>query len=95
MVNDSLRAPRKLNFVVVNMRLDRAVVKVSFWNGFVFSNMMNTRRVRNTAVKNEQMIPMIRVVAKPLIGPVPNIRRMIPVMIEVRFESKIAENALL
>ena len=46
-------------------------------------------------MKKEQTIPMIHVVAKPLIGPVPMVRRMIPVMREVRLESKIAEKALL
>ena len=44
---------------------------------------------------NEHNRPMIRVVAKPLIGPVPKLNRMIPVMIDVIFESKIAENAFL
>ena len=52
-----------------------------------------TRRVRYTAVKNEQQIPMIRVVANPRTGPVPNTNRITPVMIEVRLESKIAEKA--
>ena len=51
------------------------------------------RRVRYTAVKNEQQIPMIRVVANPRTGPVPNTNRITPVMIEVRLESKIAEKA--
>ena len=45
-------------------------------------------------MKNEQTIPMISVVAKPLMGPVPKSRRITPVMIEVRLESKIAEKAL-
>ncbi len=45
-------------------------------------------------MKNEQIIPIISVVAKPLMGPVPKNRRITPVIIEVRFESKIAENAL-
>ena len=49
----------------------------------------------NTAVKNEQTIPIINVVAKPRIGPVPKLKRMIPVMIEVKLESKIAEKAFL
>ena len=49
----------------------------------------------NTAVKNEQTIPIIKVVAKPRIGPVPKLKRMIPVMIEVMLESKMAENAFL
>ncbi|EJW92693.1 hypothetical protein EVA_19201 [gut metagenome] len=52
-------------------------------------------RVRKTAVKNEQHRPMIHVVAKPRMGPVPATSRMIPVMSEVRLESKIAEKAFL
>ena len=53
------------------MFFDIEVENVNFWKGAVLPNPMNTRRVKNTAVKNEQTIPMIRVVAKPLIGPVP------------------------
>ena len=47
----------------------------------------------NTAVKNEIKIPIISVVAKPRIGPVPKLNRMIPVMIDVKLESKIAKEA--
>ena len=32
-----------------------------------------TKRVRNTAVKKLTMMPMISVVAKPWMGPVPNL----------------------
>ncbi len=39
-----------------------------------------TSLLRNTAVKNEITIPMIQVVAKPRIGPVPVTRRITPVM---------------
>ena len=38
---------------------------------------------------------MMRVVANPLIGPVPKLNRITPVMIDVKLESKIAENAFL
>ena len=48
----------------------------------------------NTAVKNEIKIPIINVVAKPRIGPVPKLNKIIPVMIDVKLESKIAEKAL-
>jgi len=48
----------------------------------------------NTAVKNDTRIPIIKVVAKPRIGPVPKLNRMIPVIIDVKLESKIAEKAL-
>ena len=90
----TLRMPRKLIWALVNILREIGVVKVRLLNSLVLPKAMNTRRVRYTAVKNEQTIPMISVVAKPLIGPVPNIRRMIPVITEVRLESKIAENAL-
>ena len=53
-----------------------------------------TRRVANTAVKNEQQIPIISVTANPRIGPEPRTARIMPVMIDVRLESKIAEKAL-
>jgi len=46
-------------------------------------------------VKNEASKPMIRVVANPRIGPVPKLNNMNAVMIDVRLESKIAENACL
>ena len=47
----------------------------------------------NTAVKKDTRIPIINVVAKPQIEQVPKLNRMIPVMMDVRFKSKIAENA--
>ena len=47
----------------------------------------------NTAVKKDTKIPIINVVAKPRIGPVPKLNRMIPVMIDVKLESKKAEKA--
>ena len=40
-------------------------------------------------MKNEQKIPMIHVVAKPWIGPVPKASRMTPVINEVKLESKV------
>ena len=45
-------------------------------------------------MKNEMMMPIINVVAKPLIGPVPKLKRMMAVMSEVTLESNIAEKAL-
>ena len=47
------------------------------------------------AEKNDVKIPIIKVVAKPLIGPVPNKKRINAVKNVVTFESIIAENALL
>ncbi len=54
-----------------------------------------TSRVRNTAVRNDAAIPIIRVMANPLMAPAPKMARMTPVMIVVRLESKIAEKAFL
>ena len=71
------------------------VENVMFWNAPSLLNHVKNTRLRNTAVKNEQIRPMISVVAKPLMGPVPKSSRITPVMIEVRLESKMAENALL
>ena len=45
-------------------------------------------------MKNETTIPIIHVVAKPRIGPVPVINRITPVIKDVKLESKIAEKAL-
>ncbi len=90
-----LRAPRKLKCAFVNILAERGVENVRFSKALVLPNQMKNRRLRNTAVKNEQIIPMIRVVAKPLIGPVPNHNRIKPVIIDVRLESKMAEKALL
>ncbi len=81
--------------LLTNIFFEAAVEKVRLLKALVLENQRKNRRLRYTAVKNEHTRPMIRVVAKPLIGPVPNSSRMIPVMIEVRLESKIAEKALL
>lgn len=47
----------------------------------------------NTAVKRLMIIPIIRVIAKPLIGPVPNMKRTHAVIRVVMWESKIATHA--
>ena len=95
MVNDLRYMPMKLTFMFCSRFFDRPVVKVRLSHLSFFMRFSYTRRVRNTAVKNEQQIPMIRVMAKPFTGPIPMTARMIPVMIEVRLESKMAEKALL
>ena len=46
------------------------------------------------AVNNEVPIPINKVVAKPLIGPVPKINKITPVKPVVMFASKIEESAL-
>ena len=78
----------------MNILRESTVEKVRFWNTFELAPQMKKSRLRYTAVKNEQMIPMMSVVAKPLMGPVPKNRRITPVIMDVRFESKIAEKAL-
>ena len=47
-----------------------------------------------TEVRKDEIKPMISVVAKPRMGPVPKTKSTTPVMIVVRFESKMAEKAL-
>ncbi len=95
MVKLALRWPRKLILEFTNSLRPSAVVKVRLAKVLLRLIQLNTRRLRYTAVKNEQMRPIISVVAKPLIGPVPKSSRITPVMMEVRLESKIAEKALL
>ena len=74
--------------------LDSEVEKVCFSKPLLLANHVKKRRLRYTAVKKEHTRPIISVVAKPLMGPVPKSSRMMPVMIEVRLESKMAEKAL-
>ena len=52
-------------------------------------------RVMNTAVRNEEAIPIINVTAKPLIAPIPKKANITPTIIVVKLASKIAENAFL
>ena len=92
--NDALYLPMKLIFVFCSMLRDMAVVKVRLSHLSRLSWWSYTMRVMYTAVKNEQHKPMMNVVAKPRMGPVPNTKRITPVMIEVRLESKMAEKAL-
>ena len=68
--------------------------KDSITSGFLLLKKSKIRREMNTAVNKEQSTPMINVVANPLIGPVPNAKRMIPVNTVVMLESMIALNAL-
>ena len=90
-----LRLPIKSKLAPWNHLREIEVLNVMFWNLGLEIIHSITRRVANTAVKNEHAIPIIYVVAKPLIGPEPLKNKMIPVITEVKFESKIAENAFL
>ena len=51
--------------------------------------------VTNIAVNSEVKIPINKVVAKPLIGPVPNANKIRPVRPVVMLASKIEDKALL
>ena len=93
-VNHCLFLPMKSKCTFVIRFLEILEEKVRFSHLSLFMKYSYTRRVMNTAVKNEIKIPIIKVVAKPRIGPVPKLNRITPVMIDVKFESKIAENAL-
>ena len=76
-----------------------------FWNHPLEIDVLNVKfaplfvapsikiRVINTAVNNEVKIPIINVKANPLIGPVPNTYKMIPVKKVVMFASIIADKA--
>ena len=62
---------------------------------FLFSDMSSyTKRVIYSATNILEMRPMVRVTAKPLMGPVPNCARTNAEIRVVRFESKMAQNAL-
>ena len=52
------------------------------------------KRVMNIAVNRDVIIPINNVVAKPLIGPEPNMNKIIAVKPVVMFASKIEDNAL-
>jgi len=79
----------------LKIALEKEVLKSRFSHLPFPKRFSYTRRVRNTAVRNDAVIPMIRVMANPLMAPVPKMARMIPVMIVVRLESRMAEKAFL
>ena len=60
---------------------------LSILKGFMLSGFVvlsNTRRVTTTAVNMEISTPAVSVIAKPRTGPVPTMKRMMPVTIVVR-----------
>ena len=87
------RLPRKFTFGSVRIFFDTGVVNVRCLILSFASNASYTRRVRKTAVKNEAIKPIIKVVANPRMGPVPKTNNTMPVMTVVRLASKIAEKA--
>ena len=69
---------------------------LSMRNGFVrpaSTKLSSRRRVTTTAVNMESTTPAVRVIAKPRTGPVPTMKRMMPVTMVVMLESRIAVNA--
>ena len=71
--------------------LVNAVEKSNFPPLFTYQSINNL--VINIAVNNDVKIPMINVVAKPLIGPVPNTNNIKAVKPVVILASKIEDNA--
>ena len=94
-VSQRLRGPMKSKCTLVIKFFEMLVVNVRFNNLSLPMKYSYTKRVMNTAVKKEIQIPIIKVVAKPRIGPVPKLNKIIPVNKEVMLESKIALNAFL
>ena len=85
----------KLKLYSLNIAFEKPVLNVSCCH-FPFAKRFSyTSRVRNTAVMNDAVIPIIRVMANPLMAPAPKMARMIPVIIVVKLESKMAEKAFL
>ena len=69
------------------------VEKSNFPPLFTYQSISNL--VINIAVNNDVTIPINKVVANPLIGPVPNTNKIKAVKPVVMFASKIDDNALL
>ena len=79
--------------ILVNKDL---VIGVEKFKILDLDNLLSTNiLVINIAVNNEVAIPINKVVAKPLIGPDPNTKRIKAVSPVVIFASKIDDNALL
>jgi len=69
--------------------LETPLSKVMFL--FLARRASNTSLEINTEVRNDVIIPITNVVAKPCTGPEPNRNSTTPVMIVVRLPSMIAE----
>ena len=68
-----MRLPTKLALILVNQFFVSSEEKLI---AFLFSNRLkNTKRVSTTAEKSEVKIPMINVVAKPRMAPLPKLYR--------------------
>src|SRR6056300_903461 len=84
---------KKLKFTLVKRFLVKAVSKETSLPFRVLPFIKI--RVMKIAVNKEVAIPMIKVVAKPLMGPVPNTNRIKAVKPVVIFASKMEDRALL
>ena len=79
----------KLNLVFLNALAVAAVANVGV---FSFASIRSKiKRVMKIEVNNDARIPMLKVTAKPWIGPSPNLPRTNAVSKVVMFESRIAE----
>ena len=88
--------PPTVNLVTFMKSYFAFLKKWSILNGFIESGLTvwsKTSRVTTSAVNIEIATPAVRVIANPRTGPVPTTKRMTPVMMVVRLESKIAVNA--
>ena len=72
-----LRLRKNSILIFWNQPLDKEVLNVKFLPLSVAPSI--NKRVINTAVNKEVKIPIIKVKANPLIGPVPKIYNIIPV----------------
>src|SRR5690606_21675856 len=79
--------------VLVNRFLVTEVEQGKDLPSFVYHSINSL--VIKIAVNKDVAIPINKVVANPLIGPVPKIKRMIPVRAVVMFASRIDESAFL
>src|SRR5690554_525619 len=77
------------NLVLVRSSFDHPIQKESFFP--FFNRLSKTRRVMKIDEKSDVIIPIIKVVANPFIGPDPSTRSTIAVRRVVKFPSIIAE----
>ena len=83
----------KLMEVLPKTLRDMPVVKLMLAQRPFLVMMSKAMRVRNTAVKKEHTRPMMRVVAKPLMGPEPKRSRITPVIMDVRLLAQLLAGA--
>ncbi len=77
----------KSMFRSLNRSFEKGSEKLSLlWSPFLDNHSITTREI-NTAEKNEQTIPTIKVIAKPFTGPCPNTYKITAVRNVVTLES--------